>query len=340
MSSATQLVEGGTAANDARACVARSERGAPILIGGSGPHKSLISHEPDFSKEFRFDYYRCSPRVDLMELLAVLEYELTDAFGPIRRGERPPVRHYAEGTQFLDAADVVVCSVLWGGRNERPNLIASGAAAHTVAAIVRKEWWHNPSRVDSRLDVLASGLFDNLREDTRVFANRWNIQRQTWFTDDPDKGDTIYLGSRTSQVFVRLYQPGLKRAQEDGRVAGDILQEERDAVRIELEFKPQNARAKARAATVSPVECWAVSRWTADLLKEILAMNVTPISVAMRRESNRDRALRFMCEQYRAHLLGLLEEHGGDLDAFAIDLIERTGAIGGPQKPQEAHSGV
>ena len=340
MSPATNLIEGGTAANDARACAARSERGAPILIGGSGPHKSLNYHERDFAQEFRFDYYRCSPRADLMELLSVLEYELADAFGPIRRGERPPVRYYAEGVEFLDATDNAVCSVLWGGRNARPNVLASGSSAHVVAGIVRREWWHQPSRLDSKLDLLAPGMFDTLREATRVFAGRWNIGRYTVFNDDRDKGDTIYLGSRTSQVYVRLYQPGLKRAQEDGRVAGDILQDERDTVRIELEFKPQNARAKARAATVSPVECWAVSRWSADLLEELLAMNVTPISVAMRRESNRDRALRFMCDQYRVHLLGLLEEHGGDLDAFAMDLIERTNGQRGPQKPLEARSGV
>lgn len=339
--SAETLLDGTHRADLARACAAPNPPGAPpILIGGLGPNKSLNSHERDLRDEFRFDYYRCTPRADLSELLTVLEIELADAFGPIRRGPRPPVRHYAEGVEFIDAADQSICSVLWGGQNSRPNIIASGSPAHVVADIVRREWWHNPSRVDSKVDVLAPGLFDHFRDLSRAFARRWSIGRQCLFHDDPDKGDTIYLGSRTSQVFVRLYQPGLKRAQEDGRVAGDILPEERDTVRIELEFKPKNECAKRRAATVSPVECWSVSPWTSDLLRELFAMNVTPISVAMRRESNRDRALRFMCEQYRAHLLGLLEEHHGDLDAFAIDLIDRANGLRRPQKPVETDSGV
>lgn len=332
MSTATRVGEG-TSASQARERAAPGTQPAPILIGGSDHAQPIDFLSTGFADEFKFDYYRCSPQVDLVELLTILQYELSDAFGPIRRGERPPVRHYAEGVQFLDAADTNICSVLWGGRNARPNLIATGSAAHVVADIVRREWKHKPSRLDSRLDLLAPGLFDTLRQSTRVFARRWGIQRQTWETDDPDKGDTIYLGSRTSQVFVRIYQPGLKRAQEDGRVADDILQDERDAVRIELEFKPQNARAAARAASVTPVEAWAVSPWSTDLLKEILGMDVTPISLAMRRESNRDRALRFMCEQYRVHLLGLLQEHGGDLDAFALDLINRANGVRPSQEP-------
>ncbi len=45
------------------------------------------------------------------------------------------------------------------------------------------------------------------------------------------------FGSRESPFFLRIYQPGLKRAQQDGRIGDNITADQRNAVRIELEFK-------------------------------------------------------------------------------------------------------
>lgn len=294
-----------------------------------GIRKSVVSGSHD---AHAFDYYRCSPVAELTEIMEVLHHELAAVYGELEKGNRPPVRHYADGASFSDRHNNVLVSVLWGGRNCRPNVIASGPSADVVAAIIRANWEHGPSRVDACIDLDAPGLFETLLADTPGFARKWGIRRQIIADDDPDKGDTIYLGSRTSQAFVRIYQPGLKRAQEEGRVGADIHQSERDAVRLEVEFKPQNGRAKKRAASCTPAECWTISRWTADLATTVLAMDVKPISIAMRRESDRERALRFMCQQYRSHLAGLLAEQGGDLEAFAMELLVRADLVTGTGK--------
>ena len=113
---------------------------------------------------------------------------------------------------------------------------------------------------------------------------------------------------------------------------GDAIhQSERDAVRLEIEFKPQNERAKARAASCAPAECWTISPWATDLANQVLAMDAEPISIAMRRESNLDRAIWHMCHQYGPHLDALLKQHGGDLEAFAMDLLARAGIVAGTE---------
>ena len=301
-----------------------------VCIGGH--------HAPDTVKPtencHRFDYYRCTPLAEYSELKTVLQFELSQTFGEVRLVDGGPARHYTSNEHFVDEHDNVVCELLSGGKNVRPNVLVRGKPSDAVAAILRANWQHGPSRVDPCIDVAQEGLFEHLRAWTDDFAAFWNVKRRIITNDSPDEGDTIYLGSRSSQVFLRIYQPGLKRAQEEGRAGAYITALERATVRIEMEFKPGNPRARKVAATLAPEDFWACSRWSADFAKKVLAMDVQPVSVSMRRESNRDRALRFMCQQYRAHLSSLLTEHEGDIVSWAEDLGMRAGFIQ-PWNPDE-----
>ena len=112
-----------------------------------------------------------------------------------------------------------------------------------------------------------------------------------------------------------------KRAQEEGRTGDDIYPDDRNAVRVELEFRPQKKPAKAAAATLAPDAIWGVSPWIAEFASEVFAMNVQPISISDRRESNRDRALRFAATQYRKHFADLLEDCGGDVALWGSTML-------------------
>jgi hypothetical protein len=224
--------------------------------------------------------------------------------------------------QLRDWRGHVLAAVFWGGANVQPNVEAKGSYAPAVARLLRELKEHKPSRADVKRDATAPLLFQRLRELALAYAERFGLAFQEVANHDPDKGDTVYLGSRKSQAMLRIYQPGLKRAQEEGRTGELISDDERNAVRIELEFKPQKPRAKIAAATLSPDELWGVSPWIAEFAGEVFAMNVQPISIAERRESNRNRALRFMAAQYQAHLASLLEECGGDLELFGATIAD------------------
>ena len=324
------------------------ERGVqpcPLAVGSGAPMRADMASGPPHTNrgvyhgcgtaigsvspgvEFhRFDYYRATPWAEFSELIEVFMFELAQMYGEVRLQEGGAVRHYATHKVIVDRYDNVLVQLMTGG-SLRPNVLAKGAPSGPVSDILRANWKHGPSRVDPCIDVAQAGLWDFLLDWTQDFAKDYRINLRTVLNADPDHGDTIYLGSRSSQVFVRLYQPGLKRAQEEGRIGDQITQLERDTVRIELEFKPQNPKAKAAAAALAPHECWSVSPWTAAFAKRILEMEVVPVSVSMRRESNRDRALRFMCHQYGAHLKDLLDEYGGDTDAWSDHLLKEAGIV-------------
>jgi len=237
------------------------------------------------------------------------------------------VSYYSQHVALTDRLGRVACSVFWGGSNVQPNVEAKGGCAPAIAGILRARWEHRPSRVDVKRDASAQGLFADLFALARVYADTRELALQEHRNHHPDKGDTFYLGSRQSQAYLRVYQPGLKRAQEEGRSGDQISAEERNAVRVELEFKPQKPRAKLAAATLSPDEMWGVSPWIADYAGEVFAMNVQAIRISERRESNRNRALRFMGAQYDAHLSDLWRECQGDAAMFGLAVADLVPGI-------------
>jgi len=95
---------------------------------------------------------------------------------------------------------------------------------------------HKCTRIDLAVDV---------REDNAIMAkieqmaidHSWSgtAHTSTMVKSNDNKGSTVYVGSRTSERFVRIYD---KAAQ---------LGEEQDWVRIEGEIKGDSARAVARA---------------------------------------------------------------------------------------------
>ena len=265
-----------------------------------------------------FDYYRSTVSVAREKLLQTLSDGLSARGRPVERMTGPKVRYYSSNVALVDRKGHVVASVFSSDEHARvrPNVEAKGGCAPAVASIIRENWNHRPSRVDVKCDAAADGLYAAVRSIAIATAERHGLAQQDLDNRHPDKGNTFYLGSRQSQFLVRIYQPGLKRAQEEGRAGPDITETERNTVRCELEFKPQKGRAKTAAATMNPAQMWGLSPWLAEFAAEVFGMSVQAVSIAERRESNRDRALRFMATQYRTHLDELLTECGGDLADF------------------------
>jgi DNA relaxase NicK len=198
-----------------------------------------------------------------------------------------------------------------------------GEASPFVCGLLRNGFDHRPSRIDVAEDRNAKGLFHRLHRLSKRIAKRYGIQWRPdgdWGT--PDAGRTIYLGSRASQVFVRIYEKGIKYARELGIPLTDEL---RDWVRIEVEFKPQNPTSRKIARTIEPAAIWGSAAWLADFAQEAFAMEAERININQRRESDQQRALRFMGKQYGAHLEALLKDLDGDLMAFGAAIADLAG---------------
>lgn len=290
----------------------------PCLIGGSTP---FTDHPIDGA----FDAYCATvfapAEAVFDEVFCLLE---SAGFGPYE-GEGLKARFYARNRPITDSKGRQLLAVKSGGSNPHPHIECYGHVSPVLAKYLRQGVPHRPTRIDHAVDRRGAGLFDQLHAYSLGLCKEHRLRGAPagdWVT--PDAGRTFYIGSRKSQVSVRIYEKGLKYAHDLGLPITDEL---REWVRIELEFHPQSKTAKDMAPTVEGAQLWGATLWTVQLASEVLSMATQPISIRERRESNRERALRFMATQYSTHLRALLDECGGDLAEFGLAIADRANLL-------------
>lgn len=211
-----------------------------------------------------------------------------------------------------------VGSVSYGGR-QGDRIMVEVKGEHTPGLVerIRAAGPHRCTRVDSCLDVDRPGAWEGLleavlkvKEDHRLFGER----RGDW--EFPELGRTQYLGAPSSAIKARLYEKG---KQPEYRHL-----ERFNLCRLEIQVRPQK-EAKEEYSTITPLDVWGASKWTRQLAGAVLEQEVDPHPPGtVRRESQRDRALRFMALQYGAHLVSLASDLGG-WDVLGLTLGEMVG---------------
>jgi len=225
--------------------------------------------------------------------------------------------NYLHSTKFTVRGERVA-TILHGGSNGHPNIEASGDRAPALADLLRANGDHRVTRCDIANEVYGDGVFDKLEAlALRVATDNGLSVRKIGAPLDASAGETVYVGSRSSAVFLRIYEKG----KADRAVYSDIASNLLDPwVRCELEIKPQKDM-KALAAIMAPEAFWGVSAWTAQFASEALAMAPDPIPFHPRRTASDDRAFAFMCSQYRNLLRRRCQlVHGGDRLALAREI--------------------
>lgn len=209
------------------------------------------------------------------------------------------------------------CSILWGGARHGDLFMCEVKGERTpelVDAIRHEVPEHRCTRVDSAADLEQPDLWDRLLPTVLDIKKRYRLRgerRGDW--DFPEDGRTQYLGAPSSAVRVRMYEKG---RQPEYRRLGRY-----DWVRVECQVRPEK-HAKTLYASASPIDVWGASPYTRELAATILEAHVQPLPpYAARRENERDRALRFMCQQYGPHLLSLKDDLG-DWQAVGLTLNE------------------
>jgi len=121
--------------------------------------------------------------------------------------------------------------------------------------------------------------------------------------DFPEKGRTLYLGSKTSTTRLRLY--------EKGKQPEYVHLERPNWTRIELQVRPAKT-AKFEYIHLSPIQVWGASKWSRTLAESVLNEHVDPHPAGTTyRLTDRQNALRWMVKQYEKHLVGEAEDLGG-----------------------------
>ena len=206
--------------------------------------------------------------------------------------------------KFADGSEAGAVS--WGGKQGDLVMIeVKGEASTPVVTALRERFQHRVTRVDSCADFDAPKAFESLYRACRQVKKAHRIlggKAGDW-EDFPEKGRTLYLGSKSSPNRCRLYEKGLQ--------VENLHLNRPNWARLELQIRPKSPDAGYHFAHLTPLEVWGAGRWSRDLAAAVLKEHVDPHpSGSTYRLSETEAALRWMCKQYGKHLVSLAEETG------------------------------
>lgn len=212
---------------------------------------------------------------------------------------------FAERVWVEDHAGDQVAAVMWGGRQgDRIMLEVKGERTPEVVERLRSAFPHRCTRVDSCVDWERPGAFEDVlgpvlqvKADHKLYGER----RGDW--EFPELGRTQYLGAPSSAVRARLYEKG--KQPEYRHLNRPHL------ARLEIQVRPAK-EAKTEYSQLSALEVWGASKWTRQLAAAVLeeALDAHPPGT-VRKDTQRDQALRWMVKQYGPHLVSLAADLGG-----------------------------
>lgn len=216
---------------------------------------------------------------------------------------------YATTATLRSPEGDVAALVYYGGSQLWPSVQGSGAASTAVADALRAGMRHRVSRADSALDWCGEGAWESLFETCKALADERHLVLGTagdWVRGE--KGKTLYVGSKSSAVFLRLYQKGLQ------------LGEDPNWVRAELVIRPQK-EGRWAVAGMSPDEVWGLSPWARELRAALTGLSVPRRVMTTWSKGDDDRALQVMFHQYGAVLARKWHRIGSD-DGFMRYVLE------------------
>lgn len=253
----------------------------------------------------KFDWYQATIEENPIVIVDTLKNALAGN-GSVVEGRG---RHnYHQSFRILDSAGNRLVEVLAGGSNGNPNVVASGEVTPDFVSVVRDYWpVHRVTRFDSAVDFAEKGALEGLEVVCRGVARDLKIKGRTVVPDDPTEGRTYYLGAPTSDTRVRLYD---KTAETRAKLPENRHSDVPDNwARLEIQVRPRK-EWRAYAAQATPEQAWGFSRWTHVLAERALSLSVDRINMYLGKESDDERAFRFMIKQYRRVLERLFLDVG------------------------------
>lgn len=158
-----------------------------------------------------------------------------------------------------------------------------------------------PSRMDACLDYDEEGLSDTLFDFAKTFAQQHDLKINMQGDWHRGRARTLYIGSRSSPVFMRIYEKGHKAIDEGNETASPHW------VRIEVECKPDKKR-REQFTEFEPSDlfrCGWVSKFMSSLFFRDLAL--IPVGY-IRTPTTNARQKRWLVNAGRRIMLGWMAE--------------------------------
>lgn len=265
-----------------------------------------------------FDWYSCTIDLSINTIM--------DGFSsayPCSTWERGRGRNgYLYGADLLTPDAKNICRVFWGGDSQGTACFveSSGESAETFSRVVRRLFpVHRLSRADIACDFVDAGAWLSLSGLGVFLSKKFNLvnryvgEHGAHDVDSPlIPGRTLYVGSRSSVHYLRIYEKGKKECAVSP-----------DWVRFEMEFKPRGI-ARERYSSATHSEMLAATRQGADALRILfngLAVRPCPAG-SVRGLDDRERTLRALKKQYGNFIRLELERLGGDYSQLVQLLLE------------------
>lgn len=268
----------------------------------------------------RFDWYQATIPENPIVLVETLKSALAPD-GDIVEGRG---RHnYHQSFRVRNARGERVAEVLAGGSNGDPNATASGIVTPGFVDVVRGSWpEHRVTRFDAAEDMAQQGALEALEATCRGLAKDLGIKGRAVVPDDPSEGRTYYLGAPSSDTRVRLYD---KTAETRAKLPPERHGEVPDHwARLEVQVRPRK-EWKLFAAQATPEQAWGFAGWTHELAKRALSLHIERITMQAGRETDDERAFRFMVLQYGS-LLQRIYRDLGSWDCVGLTIGEAIAA--------------
>ena len=188
-----------------------------------------------------------------------------------------PRNGYTHAVSFV-RGDHAHCTLFYGG-NPGVNILSSGPDAPALAEFMRSFDEHYPTRVDACVDLARPGLFDELARGMLRFAVRKGLtinQQGDW---ERGRARTLYIGSRSSPVRLRMYEKGCQMIDRYGDTSADPFW-----VRVEVEVKPK-IHARPIVSRWSPSDAFTrACRWLSELWEALGWGSYAPFAIGTVRE--------------------------------------------------------
>jgi hypothetical protein len=266
-----------------------------------------------------FDWYQATVPAPLNDVLEALS-ELAPG---LQVGHERGAHGYTSAACLGSAADGVVARVWHGGSHEYPHAVLSGEWAQPGAEILRASFAeHRVSRLDVREDFGEVDAFDRIQPHLVDAARRHRLRVGTAGDHLLTKvGRTVYLGAPSSSVRLRLYD---KAAEMRARIApGDLARlgaVPANLSRLEAQIRPASSAAKARFASVEPIDALGCSKWMREVWKAVAGLELQPVQVGRGyRQADDERAYRYLLAQYGG-VLRRMKNDAGSWECVGLQL--------------------
>ena len=192
-----------------------------------------------------WDWYECT-------LIGIFDAEpVVQSLGGGLLATRGPAHQNYPGSFVWDLPSGGTVQV-WYGAGLEVHVVLSSGACDDLVAVVRRRWRHLVSRVDVAMDFDYAGAFEVIYRglDGAAQDHKPRPVHSTTFGDwlRAERGRTLYLGARSSRLYMRCYEKGIEQSQAHPDRTFSL-----DWVRVEWQLRP-DSRHKEALSTMTPEE--------------------------------------------------------------------------------------